>query len=434
MNYRFLYLDQLRNLGSLVIAELLLVWGNIPAKKNVRIRLAILLAVFCCLASIYLGLYRYFYDYIGYISIAWYFVVNILAGLMIGGCFEIKYSSLIWVMLSAYAAQHCVYVILNEMLFQGVLRDTGNQWLELICYCILCAVVYALFYRIFRENIRHLDRFFPNESKREQIIITVFYLVFIVSTYINQLNTVNGIGFNYLSCLSDLFTCVFVLATQFTMLHASRIQSEKYVTDRLFLEEKRQYENFKRSVDYINIKCHDLKHEIARMRRMGYVDTKRMDKVASEIQLYDAFAKTGNETLDLLLTDKNLTCLSKKITLSYMADASGLGFMDEGDIYSLFGNMLDNSIEYLEHIENEENRFIRFFIRPKGELLFVHAENYFAGALEILEGFPVTTKTDTVFHGFGIKSMKTTVEKYGGSFKITPGNGLFAVDFYFPIQ
>ena len=117
-----------------------------------------------------------------------------------------------------------------------------------------------------------------------------------------------------------------------------------------------------------------------------------------------------------------------------MADASGLGFMDEGDIYSLFGNLLDNSIEYLECVDNEENRFIRFFIRPKGGLLFVHAENYFAGALEILEGLPVTTKTDTVFHGFGIKSMKTTVEKYGGSFKITSGTGLFAVDFYFPMQ
>lgn len=433
MSYLFLYLDQLRNLGSLVIAELLLVWSNIPEKKNGRIRLAVLLIMFCCLTSVYLGLYRYFYDYIGWISIAWYFTINILAGVMIGSCFEIKYSSLIWVMLSAYAAQHCVYIILNEMIFQGVLRGAGNQWLELFCYCVMCVVAYTLFHRIFRANIRYLDRFFPSESKRERIIITVFYLVFIISTYVNQLNAVND-DFNYLSCVSDLFSCVFVLVTQFIMLHASRIQSEKYVADRLFLEEKRQYENFKRSVDYINIKCHDLKHEIARMRRMGYVDANRVDKVASELQLYDAFAKTGNETLDLLLTDKNLICLSKGITLSYMADASGLGFMDEGDIYSLFGNMLDNSIEYLERIEDEQNRFIRFFIKRKGDMLFVHAENYFTGNLELSEGLPVTTKKDTVFHGFGTKSMRTTVEKYGGSFKITPGNGLFAVDFYFPIQ
>lgn len=244
----------------------------------------------------------------------------------------------------------------------------------------------------------------------------------------------NGGSVNYLSCVSDLFTCVFVLVTQLTGLHSSRIQSEKYVTERLLSEEKRQYEQFKRSVDYINIKCHDLKHEIARMRRKGYVDAERMDKVASELQLYDAFAKTGNETLDLLLTDKNLTCLSKKITLSYMADASALGFMDEGDIYGLFGNMLDNSIEYLEGVPEEENRFIRFFIRPKGKLLFVHGENYFVGTLETTDGLPVTTKADTILHGFGTKSMKSTVEKYGGSFKITAGNGLFAVDFYFPIQ
>lgn len=433
MNYLFLYLDQLRNLGSLILAELLLVWTNIPARKNIRARLVVSFLFFAFLTSLYLGLYRYFYDYIGYISIFWYFVVNLLAGAMIAFCFEIKYSSLLWVMLSAYAIQHCVYVILNEMIFQGVLNGEGNQWLELLCGCVLCIVVYALFYRGLQENIRYLDRLSPSGSGRNQLPLTVLYLVFIVSTYINQLNTVS-VGFNYLSCVSDLFTCVFVLAVQFTGLHSSRIQSEKYVTDRLFLEEKRQYEQFKRSVDYINIKCHDLKHELARMQRRGCADTERMDKVASELQLYDAFAKTGNETLDILLTDKNLTCLSKKITLSYMADASGLAFMEEGDIYSLFGNMLDNSIEYLEGIPEEENRFIRFFIRPKGDLLFVHAENYFEGEMETQEGLPVTTKADTVFHGFGVKSMKTTVEKYGGSFKITAGNGLFTVDFYFSIR
>lgn len=173
MSYLFLYLDQLRNLGALIVAELLLVWANIPPRRNVRARLTVSFLALLLLASLYLGLYRYFYAYIGFIAIAWYFAVNLLAGAMIAFCFEIKYSSLIWVMLSAYAIQHCVYVIVNEMIFQGVLSGVGGWWLELLCYCALCAAVYVLFHRIFRENIRYLDRFYLNESRGERVLVTL---------------------------------------------------------------------------------------------------------------------------------------------------------------------------------------------------------------------------------------------------------------------
>lgn len=434
MNYLFIFLDQLRNLGALIIAELLLVWANLPAKKNVKVRLAVCLLVCFAFVSFYMGLYRYFYDFIGYISIAWYILIGVISGAVVAVCFEIKYSALIWVMLSAYAVQHIVYVAQNEIVFQGLLNGAGNRWLELLAFCAVCAAVYVVFYRIFRDNTRYLDRFFIYESVKEKSMMTVFYTVFIVSTFVNQLNAVNGDSFNYLSAASDLFTCAFVLVVQYVGLTTLRLSSEKYITERLFSEEKRQYEEFKRSVDYINIKCHDLKHEIARIQRKGCVDTERMDRVASELQLYDAFAKTGNETLDILLTDKNLTCLSKNIALTYMADASSMGFMDEADIYSLFGNMLDNAIEYLETVGSIENRFIRLFIRPKGQMLLVHSENYFEGTLETADGLPATTKGDIVLHGFGTKSMKTTVEKYGGSFKISAGDGLYNVDFYFPVK
>ena len=46
---------------------------------------------------------------------------------------------------------------------------------------------------------------------------------------------------------------------------------------------------------------------------------------------------------------------------------------------------------------------------------------------------PRTTKRDKRYHGYGLKSMQATVEKYGGSFSINGANGWFDLDILIPL-
>ena len=44
-------------------------------------------------------------------------------------------------------------------------------------------------------------------------------------------------------------------------------------------------------------------------------------------------------------------------------------------------------------------------------------------AMEFSGGLPLTTKGDNGYHGFGVKSIKSTIEKYGGVVVIDMSGG-----------
>ena len=115
-----------------------------------------------------------------------------------------------------------------------------------------------------------------------------------------------------------------------------------------------QYENYKirqESIDLINQKYHDLKHQIAVLRaESGEKRNAVLDNMEQEIKAYEAQNDTGNKVLDTVLTGKSLTCRTKNIQLTCVADGTALDFMDVMDISNLFGNALDNAIESTDKI------------------------------------------------------------------------------------
>ena len=108
------------------------------------------------------------------------------------------------------------------------------------------------------------------------------------------------------------------------------------------------------NVDLINRKCHDLKHQIAALRRIS--DRREREEsiqaLEQSVMIYDSVVKTGNDILDTVLTEKSLLCESRGITLTCVADGDCLDFMDGVDIYTIFGNALDNAIESVTPLDD----------------------------------------------------------------------------------
>lgn len=102
--------------------------------------------------------------------------------------------------------------------------------------------------------------------------------------------------------------------------------------------------------------------------------------------------------------------------------------MKDEDIYCLFGNMLDNAIEYVMTVEEKEKRFIRLFVKTNDNIKVIHQENYFDGRLQFSDGLPQTTKSDRINHGFGVKSIAHIVKKYGGELSVAVDGELFKMD------
>jgi len=87
-----------------------------------------------------------------------------------------------------------------------------------------------------------------------------------------------------------------------------------------------QYKQSRESIDVVNRKYHDLKHQIAVLR--AEQDPQRrldfLDGMEEEIRTYEAQNKTGNSVLDTLLTGKSLYCARHGVELTCVADGAQL--------------------------------------------------------------------------------------------------------------
>lgn len=434
MDWAVIILNELRHIFSVVIAELLLALPALKKRGRFALRVALCSAVCAAVCVLYAVLYKYATPYMIPISIIWYTVIFLLTGVFIAVCFEFNLTVLLWIMIAAYAAEHFVYVIVNEMIFIGALGldifGSGGAvfYAMLLADAAACAGVYYALFAVFKNNIRAVGGHTVGDGLGNRIFFGVFAAMFFASTLLNQHNTESASGgVNYVAAASDTINCLFVLVVQYITLRTIRVNAEKRFADKLLDDAKKQYEAFRNSVDYVNIKCHDLKHELNALKKNGGINAEKVGEIAKGVELYEAFAHTGNETLDMLLTEKNLACINSGITLLYMADGAALGRMDETDIYSLFGNLLDNAIEHVRDADADK-RFIRLFVKESGGMVAVHEENPLMSETEVEDGLPITTKADKHDHGFGMKSMRRTAKKYGGDLRVSTDGGMFRAD------
>lgn len=197
-----------------------------------------------------------------------------------------------------------------------------------------------------------------------------------------------------------------------------------------------QYQQSQEAMDLIHYKYHDLKHHIIALRAQEN-DQQRaayLDKMEEEIQNFEAQNRTGNQVLDTLLNAKMLQCMKKDISMTCVADGTLFSFMDTMDICSIFGNALDNAIEYEEKIEEKEKRLIHVAAVSQKNFLIIRFENYCEESLELDKVVSTTSKGDSNFHGYGLKSLRYTVKKYGGEVNINKENNWFVLKILIPLH
>ncbi len=230
--------------------------------------------------------------------------------------------------------------------------------------------------------------------------------------------------------------CATILYLQHELFRKSAIRQELAVLNHIWMQQKNQYSLARENIAMINQKCHDLKHQIQGMRLMGSHEERErcVQEMEQSIQIYDSIAKTGNEVLDTVLTEKSLYCEANGIQVHCVANGTLLTFLDPVDLYTMFGNALDNAIESVKEIEISEQRLIDVLIYEEQKFVIVQIINPASHGVEFdSEGLPISSKHDKNYHGFGLRSIRHTVRKHGGILRVKVQNGCFYLQMTFPI-
>lgn len=215
----------------------------------------------------------------------------------------------------------------------------------------------------------------------------------------------------------------------------TQVQKELSAMQTILENQYAQYRMSRDSIDMINRKYHDLKHQIAALRAEPDVAARNqwLDEMEQDIRTYEAQNKTGNSVLDVMLTGKSLYCQKHSIDLTVVADGKHLAFMDTMDICSMFGNALDNAIECELKISDKTKRMIHLTLTTQKQFLLLQVENYCPDMPEFRDGLPVTTKQDSDNHGFGLKSIRFIAQKYGGTTTVRAEDGWFVLKVLLPL-
>ena len=75
---------------------------------------------------------------------------------------------------------------------------------------------------------------------------------------------------------------------------------------------------------------------------------------------------------------------------------------------------------------------INVVIKTHEGMVLVQEENFYEGQRAARDGLLPTTKEDKWYHGFGMRSMRMIVRKYGGEMKVNVSGGIFRLTILFP--
>ena len=354
-------------------------------------------------------------------------------------CFEISPWAAIFCATAGYSLQNLasglgetVGLLLTAAGVPGIVPGE-NGWLT----AISCAATYAVAYLLFIGRIDSKGLEGQRNPAMLAMIVVVMFGIIGFDLILKYVVTVS-LPLSIVLCLRlfHVLICVFVIIAEVELVVVRQLSSEKAATERLLAEQERQYQLSRENIEAINIKCHDLRHQIRSLATGdGTVDKDVLESVAREVNVYDSKVRTGNDALDTILTEKSLLCEGRGITLTCVADGESLGFMAPADLYALFGNALDNAIEAVEHLDDAARRSISLIVRRRAGTVTIHVENYYdptASAKSFKGDVPASTKGNPLNHGFGTRSMKAIVERYGGTLAFSANGTTFCVDAVIP--
>lgn len=355
-------------------------------------------------------------------------------------CYHVNILEAFFFVIAAYSLEHfsnAAKTILLYFINMMVSINLSNILSNFIFnYLLKMLIAFAVFFFFLKK---YLMKFQPNEmiDKRVLIISTINVVIcLLLSQYKNFGNGSDTNKFtNQVICnIYAMFGCFLCLYLQFAYILEIKLKNDNHMLDVLFKEQNKANQLSKENIDLINVKFHDLKKQLRRIEENSTLvsNPELLNDLKNTVSIYDAFVKTGNGAIDTVLMNSYLTSLKNKIDFTYFVDGETLNYFESTDVVSLFDNLLDNAFEAVMK-EEISNRVIHLQVYKEKQMAFINIRNYCSKKPKFVHGLPITT-ADPKDHGYGMKSINRTVNKYNGNLRCIWKDKNFNIKILIPIE
>lgn len=258
-------------------------------------------------------------------------------------------------------------------------------------------------------------------------IVSIYY--FNVLAYENNvISGVQALILTILLCCSSV-SAFYIMEKQMKL---REIESRLSEMKTQYEIQSQYYKNMKNMTLLTNRNAHDIKNFLIGIR--SYLGQERIDEAENKIEeFYNSIPLTsgrssGNVTVDALLTSKmqKISSVSPKNKVSVICTLENI---DEIDFCILLGNAIDNAIEGSRRIQDISKRFIEIRVMPFNNNISISMMNTKESSKK---SSLKTSKSNKLFHGFGLENMKAICEKYQGDLQIKETETQFYLSILLP--
>lgn len=197
-------------------------------------------------------------------------------------------------------------------------------------------------------------------------------------------------------------------------------------------QEKEYYRNqcqlMQESVENIKTIRHDMKLHLA--TAMDFTASGQANEAAhylksllGDIEAKEVYSNTHNLAFDSIINYKLNDARQRSIKLDIRVLIPPILNIEVADIVTIIGNLLDNA---LDAVATVEDKMIKLDIEYSKESLFIQVENTFDGEVKYAGEMIITRKRGDG-HGYGLKNIQKSVEKYNGYISINHSDNVFSV-------
>ena len=407
--------------------------------------------------------YNAIYTSIVFLSL---FIVTLFA---IKFCYESNFISILFRGIAAYTTQHIAYQCFSLLMYiftffiggsnfsSGMYGDGSlTQFVPIFVYTInndiaslspliyyltalfayttyffVYILIYSLTYCSVSKALKNSSNLqLQNSSLFIFVICFVLFNVLISSIVTYYSEDHPDLFYFLLLAIYNVACSSFTLFLMFEVYYRKQYEKDYLNIQNLLKRSEEQYHSSKQNIEQINLKIHDLKHQIRALSTSKTVGSDTINELNNLLAVYDANIHTGNKPLDIIMTEKILNSRNFDITFNCLADGKQLDFIKESDLYSLFGNLLDNAIEAVQSLP-KDHKFINVQVKRINDFPMISVSNFHMSKLSFNNGLPLTTKNDKNIHGYGMKSIRLICDKYNGDLLVEDKDNIFTVKIIF---
>lgn len=368
--------------------------------------------------------------YLGYILLIYVFAVVIFKGNIFSKLFT-TFSLIVIIGICEFIAALFISTASGMEINSMLKQDFGRFEAMIIAHVLLLYVYLFLRKRIDKEKMNLLN------NKYYILIGTILFLtVSIIIMVIWMYGNINNIN-------DSINTNLILLTISVSFLSVVSI----YLTDKIIKEMNEKHKNelelqhikmeqayftdVSSALEEIKILRHDMRGELAIIH--GYNELNQRDNIRNhiekklqqmDVQLLPQMDK--DNIITSFLNFKLKEARAKNITVHLKSNLTEENVIDidKEEICRILNNIINNAIEAC--IQCHE-RYIKLSIEILGKCIIIKSENPFKGAIKKEDSKILTIKKDKTKHGYGLKSIQSIAEKYGGYVDINYNNNVFSI-------